>query len=470
MNSWYDFVVLEATGESVKQIHRPTATVAGECRDLPRSPRGWWDPVEVEFFTATSAAVPATPEATLSAGLQVAEQCWESFRVLGGGKTTDLRLDNHSLQSDRTVPLAGGVHRIDIRVRPPWDFPLRLQSRLDFRADYMDVSPERLVSPRVSEVPELIAQVVVPYAGFQAPEHAATVETGFGTDFAVSPSGKVAVVGVFANGWRIQIFQPNGIKTGELTNPIPMETARRDCLIAFAGDDRIAVLDWHWPKILIYDLAGGITKQIEAPPGMDQPQDIGSNQNGEVFVPTGANHFLLYFSLEGGELERLAPPRDGTAQPWNPWKVSVPWEGPVAVLDDMGDIHVFEADEASPMGNAECGVRSAECGVLPTAHSQLPTAYGNRRWTRVIHPQSEGGVPLVQVRQDGWLFMRYSEEPEFRVLDHQGRRRIADRPADDLTRLLVHRCNQVLGFDRDGNLYVWHEGGHEVLRLALRRP
>lgn len=440
---WYDFIALETNAEATKLLRKPVAMAIGEPERLPDDPQGWWDPVEVRFLTATSTAVPEAPKVTLSAGLWVKEQSWESFRVVNGGKPADLRLDGRPLETDQMIPLTGGFHRIDIGLRPPWDFPLKLRSRTDEKKDYQTVPSERLAAPGVSEVAGLAAQGFVPYSGFHPPERVATVQKGFEADFAISPSGKTAMVGVFASDWRVQVFQSNGTKTAEWGHPIPVDVARRGCLIAFAGEERIVVVDWRWPMLLVYNLAGEIVTEIEVPPSVDVAYDIAANQEGEIFIASAANHCVLHLSLEGEELGRLTPPGHAGSQQWRPYQVSVPLRGPVAVGDYIGEIHVFEADGASPK---------------------------RRRWAKVIPPQSEGGGPLFQIRQDGWIFMRYWDQVEFRVLDDQGRRRIAEQPAHDLSKLLINKCRQILGFDREENLYVWHEAGHEILRLAPRQP
>ena len=71
-----------------------------------------------------------------------------------------------------------------------------------------------------------------------------------------------------------------------------------------------------------------------------------------------------------------------------------------------------------------------------------------------------------QVREDGWLFVRVLDQPEFLVFDRALNRRIAEDPAHDLSGFDVG--SHFLGFDRSGNLYVYRDADGTVWKLPRR--
>ncbi len=438
---WYHFVALETDYEHVERVTKPTVTFNGDSEHIPGDPGSWVHNVDVHFVPCTEAVAAETTEATLSAGLWVQEQSWEAFEVEGGGDLLDFQLDGRSASLDRQLPLTGGFHRLDVHLGKPWNLPLRLRAKPE-GGEYRALTGERLVAPRVSEVTGLAAQDVVPYPGFEMPVAVANVPGGFDADFAVSPSGNIAALGVFANSWKVAVFAPDGTQIAEWTQPIPLEAKRRFCAIDFAEDNRIVVLDYHWPTIPIYDLQGTQVRELEAPGWMDQALDIAANKHGEVFVASGPNNTVLHLSPTGEVLGTWLPPEYTRDRRWRPYHLSASPEGPVAVVDDKGDIHIFATEEPPP---------------------------APRQWDRVLPPQSEvGGFPLFAIRDDGWLIVHYTPEREFRVLDEEFGRRIAHVSTHDLTRNVGHKCRQIIGFDEQGHFYVWWEARREVLRLVPR--
>ncbi len=436
---WYDFVVFQTDGETLEQIQKPVVTLKGESFDLHFSSKEWWEPVSVRFMTATGVAACPVPEVSFRAALYVARQSWEGFRVVGGGDLVDFRVDNVPIPPAELVPLTEGFHRLDFVVQPPWNFPLTLESRTDMRPDFSTVTAERVAAPRVAEIPTLAAEPAFPYDGFNPPELVAKVQPGFGFDLAISPSGRVGAVGLFDDHWEVEIFAPGGHRIGCFRQSIPRDTRKRECLVTFIDDDRIAVLDWHWPAVRVHRLTGEVDGEVHFPAYLTQPLDIAANRDGDIFVTTGANHVLLHLSLRDGELHSLTRPGENNSPSWNPWKVSVSQGGPVAVLDGLGDIHLFEI-------NKETSTRFS--------------------WSKSVPRLSDAGVPSFEIRRDGWLFLHYSSMQEVRVLDSDGRRRIALNPIHDLSRLLMYKCNRIVGIDERGNLYFWQEANGCVWRVA----
>ncbi|MFH1744286.1 MAG: hypothetical protein ABIH23_35235, partial [bacterium] len=440
-NPWYNFVVIDVDTETIRKIGTPIVRVIGEIEHLPDNPRDWWDGISADVVHESAKEESVDSEMILSAGLWVDAQCWESFRVEGGGEIVEISVDGVPATFERFVPLTSGFHSFDVRLGAPSDFPIRLFAKTHTQKEFQRMQPGRLVSPRVCEIAVLTPQIIMPYTGYQPPVEVASIESGFGKDSSISPSGRIAVLGVFADSWKIQILRPDGSKLSEWSHPFELEGRGKEYWFSFAGDERIVFSDS--PTILIYNATGELLSEFRLPLGWNEAIDIAANEAGEIFVTYPNKHCVLHYSIEGEDLGPLTPEPSEYKTDWRPWKVSVPHEGAVAVLDPVGNIHVFETVGSSP---------------------------GTREWTRVFCPQVEGYMLQFQARKDGWIFLRYIQKAEFRVIDNEGRRRIAEQPDYDLSTLLTNQCSQVLGFDKNESLYIWHEGSRKILKLETRAP
>jgi hypothetical protein len=80
-------------------------------------------------------------------------------------------------------------------------------------------------------------------------------------------------------------------------------------------------------------------------------------------------------------------------------------------------------------------------------------------------------VAALQMRRDGWTFLRSGEEAEIRAYDAARNRRVAEDPQYDLTAQLHRRpMSRILGFDDRNNLYAFAEGYPRILRWSPRNP
>ncbi|HPA48063.1 MAG TPA: glycosyltransferase family 39 protein, partial [bacterium] len=310
-NHWYDFAMISVQYDLMQQVVRPSIEVKGFPQNLPLDPTGFLRDVVTSIKRNPNNE---TEGVALSAGLWIENQSWESFRLDDEDGASTIVMDGIPLESDTYRPLTDGVHRLVIEFSSSMNFPVRILSRSDRQAVYQPLSPARLVSPRLCEVPLLKPQAATSYPGFESLQELSSVEHGYSWDFALSPSGHSAAFGMFPDSWKILVFQPNGELLARWERPIQLEGKGKHYWFTFVGDDKIAVLDC--PKVRVFDIKGEDLSEFALPIGTNDAQDIGANAAGDVFVTCSQQHLVFHYTIEGKEMERLTPPPNELREPW----------------------------------------------------------------------------------------------------------------------------------------------------------
>ena len=420
--SQYDFVAYIVESADLREATSPL--VLGGVGDRPAAnPRGWWEGREARLESAAP-----TDGLTVSAGLWIRGQKRSRFRCPNAGEGSRILLDGIPLEQDAVRLITRGIHRIDIRLGTLPRLPLYLEEAAD-GGTYQRFPNEDVLGPGLAERPAFAAETILPYPGYNAPVPVASPDKPFLASFAVSPSGQVGVLWAYESRWKVTLYLPSGKEaTWEVARPQERTEYSR---LAFAGE-RIALL--NFPYLFLLDSSGRVLFKKDLRPQIDDGNGFGANEAGEFFLIVPRSGGVHVFSPEGEQITTLLCPEFGPG--WAPVEVSVPFRGPVGVLDDVGKFRVFE------------NVSPREWRVARTSSGRYELFRG------------------AQVRQDGWLFSRVQEKQEVLVFDEEMNRRIAQDPANDLSSFDIR--NQLVGFDRDGNLYFYREGDGKMWKLARR--
>ncbi len=418
----YNFVAFVVETADLREAMSPLVR-RGAGSGLAAGPAGWWDGWEARVAPAQGNGV------IVSAGLWIRGLQWSRFRCPGAGEGGRILLEGAPLDKDTVRPVTRGVHRIDILLGKSPSLPLYVEEGSQ-TGSFRRFPNEDILGPEVSARPAFAPETVLRYAGYEAPVRVAAPEKTYLASLAVAPSGEIGVLWAYESHWRVALYSPGGKEVGwEVPRPEERSEYSR---LAFAGE-HIALL--NFPNLLLLDRTGRVLFKRDLRPQIQGSNDLGANEAGELFlsaIPPAGVHVL---SPDGDRITTLLNPEFGPS--WTPAKVSVPFRGPVAVLDLGGKIRVFE--RASP---SEWRMARTQPGLY-TLDSRL-----------------------FQVREDGWLFARVWDRQEFLVFDRTLNRRIAEDPTHDLSFLETGR--QLLGFDRSGNLYIYRDRDGQVCKLARR--
>lgn len=420
--SQYDFVAYVVETADLREATSPLV-FGGAAERLAANPERWWEGREARLASAAP-----TDAVRVSAGLWIRGQKRSGFRCPNAGQGSRILLDGIPLEPDAVRLMTRGVHRIDIRLGTLPRPPLYLEEAADGGA-YKRFPNEDVLGPGLATRPAFAAETILPYPGYDAPVPVASPDRPFLASIAVSPSGQVGVLWAYENRWKLTLYLPGGKEaTWEVARPQERSEYSR---LAFAGE-RIALL--NFPNLFLLDRSGRVLFKKDLRPQFEGGNGLGANEAGELFLVAPRSTGVPVFSPEGEHITTLLCPDFGPGL--GPVEVSVPFRGPVGVLDNMAKFRVFE--KVSPR----------EWRVARTSSGRYELYSG------------------AQVRQDGWLFARIQERPEVLVFDQAMNRRIAQDPAHDLSSF--DTGIQLVGFDRDGNLYVYREGDGKVWKLARR--
>ena len=416
------FVAFPVDAASLNEVTSPLVLGAVES-GLAQTALEWWEGRKTRVAPAPGRGV------TVSAGLWIRGLQWSRFRCPGAGEGSQIRLDGVAFGEGAPRPITRGVHRIDIRLGESPQLPLYLEQESE-RGPFQRFPNEDVLGPEVAARPAFAPESVVPYPGYDPPARVATLDPRFLASLAVSPSGEIGVLWAYENRWKVALYPPGGQEiTWEVRRPEERSEYSR---LAFAGE-RIALL--NSPNLFLFDRAGRELFRKNLRPQIEAAHDLGANEAGELFLSATSPPGLHVLSPEGERIAVLVNPEFGPS--WAPAKASVPFRGPVAVLDFAGKIHVFER-----------------------------TAQGQWRRTRSQPGLYSLQSQLFQIREDGWLFARVWDRQEFLVFDRALNRRVAEDLAHDLSYL--DTGSQLVGFDRIGSLYFYHEGDGWVWKLDRR--
>jgi hypothetical protein len=423
----FNFAAMTVDAETLKDNQCPVVTLpAGAAAGI--GPAGWWEGVEVRIRRDGAPSAPVT----VSAGLWVAELRRGSLRIRGAGDGAGLLLDGTVHPEGESRPLTRGFHRLDLTLGVSPKLPLRLEAAFD-GPDFHPVGPAGIASPRLATLPLLAAESVLLYPGFDMVAPVVDVSPDFLSDLAVSPDGSIVVARGLRGESKLEFYPPRGGPPTVWSQPRPPGERPPFISVSFIGDKAVALLSW--PHLYVYDRQGKLQREIDLKGVTEGAEGLAANEEGEIFVLSASRHGVVVLSPEGRETGLLQP-KD--ARNWFPGKVAAAYRGPVAVLDSVNRIRVFEK---TPSGWEETRVHPGQYLVDPNCYA---------------------------IRADGWLFSQEANRHEFVVFDRELGHRVAAEPLHDPSRFAL--ASKFLGFDREGRLYTGTSGRVTRLVPVAGRP
>ncbi len=441
--SQYDFYAIQThyNSATIKQNVQPVAA----CKGVVVKGNQLIKNINVSIDRKASQPDSYDKKIEIESGLWVSQHDWLAFRIIGGGRQVKLFLNDQPVQQHQLFPMTEGINKLKIVMRQPSQLPIDLQFKIHPGNAYKTISSTNLLSPRLANVESLKPQPTEVYKGFHPPQKITTLDTDFNKDHDVSPSGRLVAMARDEDRWRLRVLNPQGKLISEWEHPLINIHHEVRYGVCFIGDETLAVLDS--PSVLFYDINGNLLNELKLEMDVHGGLDIDANPAGEVFVACVDQQCVFYINSQTLETQRFRAKTTTNGSRWVPRTLSASANGHLAVLDDRERIHFFQK-------------------------SNLPeTPY---QWKRVHHLEYNMNAPRFdtirstrfQVDDNGWLFLKYLPESEFRVMDQHEKRRIASNPENDLSLLLKNKCHQVMGFDEQNRLYIWNLRSHEILRLA----
>jgi len=433
------WVVHDLPGNARKlELLKALYPAATEARERPVPDDRYFDFTVVEVAWDDVAALARREErhdggTLMHAALYAPGPAWASLRSSRPGAA--LTVDGRTTAPGEEVLVARGVHEVVVRAGPGAALP-DVQTRTGASRSPQPVPAGLLVSPALAAVGVLRAWAALEDPGFLAADGRGAVTKGVFTHVAVAPDGEFVALKILSDGWRVEVLDRHGAVAATWARRIAGRTARDSAAVAIAGGRSVAVLDVD--VVARFDFSGLPLAKLRLPFECVGEEDLAADEDGDLFVVSGALDYVARIPADGGAVDRLAPPAGFVPGRWTPMRVAAARTGVVAAVDAGGTIHVFGR------------------------------AGGGWRWVRALDPGWSGRPTAIAAREDGWIVAYYPSVAEWRVFDGEGAQRVALDPDHDLNTLLRPNIPVLAGFDRLGRLWAWFGDTGTVARLAPR--